>query len=252
MIAPRLAKATICCHYSLVDPDSSKNEGSYRPSTERRRTGEGRARVHGRSARVVHDVLAATRAELGRRGYAGLRIEDVAARAGVNKTTIYRRWPTKIDLVGAAIREFVEIDAELPDNGDVRADLLELFGRTIARAQTEEGRALIRLLATERGNPELDGIAAAFREERMAHRAALVERAIARGELPPGTDARLVVEVMFSALHARLCQLEPALEPGFMPAVVDLVLAGARSGERSVAGGATAGAPRPRRRGTSG
>ncbi len=61
------------------------------------------ARVGGRSARVVSTVLRTTLEVLGERGYAGLRIEDVAAQAGVNKTTIYRRWPTRADLVIAAL-----------------------------------------------------------------------------------------------------------------------------------------------------
>ena len=60
-------------------------------------------RAGGRSARVVSTVLRTTLEVLGEHGYAGLRIEDVAAQAGVNKTTIYRRWPTRADLVIAAL-----------------------------------------------------------------------------------------------------------------------------------------------------
>ena len=66
-------------------------------------SGRSRARVGGRSARVVSAVLRMTLEVLGQEGYAGLRVEDVAARAGVNKTTIYRRWPTRADLVVAAL-----------------------------------------------------------------------------------------------------------------------------------------------------
>src|SRR4030095_5129663 len=62
-----------------------------------------RVRVGGRSARVVADVLRTTLEVLGQEGYAGLRIDDVALRAGVNKTTIYRRWPTRADLVIATL-----------------------------------------------------------------------------------------------------------------------------------------------------
>ena len=63
------------------------------------------SRVGGRSARVVADVLRTTLEIIGEHGFAGLRVEDVAARAGVNKTTIYRRWPTRGDLVIAALTE---------------------------------------------------------------------------------------------------------------------------------------------------
>ena len=72
-----------------------------RLSQSPRRT-EGK-RVHGRSARVQSAVLRATAEELGRVGFAALRIEDVALRSGVNKTTIYRRWPTKQELVRASL-----------------------------------------------------------------------------------------------------------------------------------------------------
>jgi AcrR family transcriptional regulator len=61
------------------------------------------ARVGGRSARVVADVLRTTLEIIGENGFAGLRVEDVAARAAVNKTTIYRRWPTRGDLLIAAL-----------------------------------------------------------------------------------------------------------------------------------------------------
>src|SRR4051812_24400455 len=62
-------------------------------------------RVGGRSARVVADVLRTTLEIIGEHGFAGLRVEDVAARAKVNKTTIYRRWPARGDLVIAALTE---------------------------------------------------------------------------------------------------------------------------------------------------
>ena len=60
----------------------------------------------GRSARIVDGVLEATAEELSRVGYAALRVDEVAERSGVNKTTIYRRWPTKSDLVRATLEHF--------------------------------------------------------------------------------------------------------------------------------------------------
>ena len=83
------------------------------------------ARTGGRSERVVRDVLRATIDELARSGYAALRVDDVAARAGVNKTTVYRRWPTKTDLVAAAIRASAGQHEPVPDTGSARRDLVE-------------------------------------------------------------------------------------------------------------------------------
>src|SRR5688572_4371387 len=86
-------------------------------------------RVRGRAADVVERVLTATGEELSRAGYAALRVEDVAARSGVNKTTIYRRWPNKAELVAAALREMTTQPAAI-DTGslrdDLRASLLEV------------------------------------------------------------------------------------------------------------------------------
>src|SRR5512138_898011 len=84
-----------------------------------RRTGVRAARVGGRSERVVRDVLAAAAAEMARVGYVALRVEDVAARAGVNKTTVYRRWPTKADLVRDVLCGLGGDQHEAPDTGSL-------------------------------------------------------------------------------------------------------------------------------------
>src|SRR5271154_2611054 len=107
------------------------------PPSVPRRTGQ--LRLGGRSERVVRDVTRATAAELARVGYEALRVEDVAAQAGVNKTTVYRRWPNKADLVAAVLRNAKGEPDELPDLGSVSADLLALLRGSVARASTSEG-----------------------------------------------------------------------------------------------------------------
>src|SRR5688500_15054981 len=94
------------------------------PVAERtRRTGN--ARTRGRAAKVVDRVVKATAEELSRVGYAAMRVEDVAARSGVHKTTIYRRWPTKEDLVAATITTMIRRSDRRAaiDTGTVRGDL---------------------------------------------------------------------------------------------------------------------------------
>src|SRR6187455_1103921 len=86
-----------------------------------------RPRTGGRSARVVSEVLSATLEAFAEQGYAGLSVEAVALRAGVNKTTIYRRWPTKADLVGAALVSLRDDDPEPPNTGSLRDDLLQVL-----------------------------------------------------------------------------------------------------------------------------
>jgi AcrR family transcriptional regulator len=201
-----------------------------RPPDRRRRTGEQGARLGGRSERVVREVLRATAAELARVGYAALRIEDVAARAGVNKTTVYRRWPAKADLVGAALRSMHEVARELPDTGSVRSDLLHMLKERVAHVSTPERQSLARVIMAEMDQPELVAIARALRKEYQAPWRELITRAVARGELPEGSDAGLMVEVIMSTVFTRLLRLREPIDDAFMSAVVDLVVLGAKSG----------------------
>jgi AcrR family transcriptional regulator len=197
-------------------------------SSNPRRTGQ--QRLGGRSERVVRDVTRATAAELARVGYAELRVEDVAAQAGVNKTTIYRRWPSKADLVSATLRAINEPSGELPDEGSVRLDLLQLLRESVARASTCEGKTIHRVIALEIDHPEVASIARSLRVEYKAPWVAVIERAIDRGELPGGSDPQLMVEViMGSVFHKLLRKLEP-VDDDFLVAVVNMVVLGATCG----------------------
>ena len=184
-------------------------------------------RVKGRAARVVSDVLTATAEELSRVGYAALRVEDVAARSGVNKTTIYRRWPTKPELVGAALRAVWETP-EVPDTGSLRSDFVASLSKSAAFAMSPIGRGLTRVIQVERAHPELEPIARSLREDYRALREVLVQRGIDRHEVPPDTDARFLHDMMTAPIFSRLFTDGESIEPGFIEAVVDVVLCGLR------------------------
>jgi AcrR family transcriptional regulator len=187
-------------------------------------------RVKGRAARVVSDVLIATAEELSRVGYAALRVEDVAVRSGVNKTTIYRRWPTKPELVGAALRAVWESPV-VPDTGSVHADFVASLTRTAAFAISPVGKGLTRVIQLERAHPEVEPIARGLREEYRALREQLVIRAIERGELSPETDPRFLSDLMTAPIFSRLFTDGESVDDKFIENVVDVVLAGMR--ERS-------------------
>jgi AcrR family transcriptional regulator len=125
-----------------------------------------------------------------------MSIEGVAARAGAGKATVYRRWRNKAELVADAIRDHACSDIELPDTGDVRADLRTML-RDIARAwEGYEGRLFAVFTAERLRHPDL---AAAFDTRfvspRKAHLERLVRDAVARGDLPADSDVELLVEV---------------------------------------------------------
>src|SRR5215213_4587314 len=189
-----------------------------------------RPRPGRRSARVVHAVLEATLEQLALHGYGALRVDDVAAAAGVNKTTVYRRWPAKADLVRAALLCIDDERGVLPDTGAVCGDLLELARRSKALTSTPRGRSLVRMLLVERAEPELAAIARTLRERRDVAAEQIIERAMARGELPEGTDPQLLLEPIHAVIYRRVVLLQEALDEGFVARLIEVLLAGARQG----------------------
>jgi AcrR family transcriptional regulator len=176
----------------------------------------------------VASVLRATAKQLSRVGYAALRVEEVAEASGVNKTTIYRRWPTKPDLVIAALRE-AKAPAETVEVGDLRTDVLAWLHETLSFANTPVGKGIIRVVLAERGQPELAAIAKALRKEQQKLRVGLVTRAIERGDLPAGTDPELLSDLLFIPIITRAITFGDRIPDGYIERAVDIILAGARA-----------------------
>jgi AcrR family transcriptional regulator len=186
-------------------------------------------RPGGRSARVRAAAIAATLAELAETGYAALSLESVARRAGVHKTTLYRRWGTREELVLEAMLERAGEHISVPDTGSLRDDLLELARTAAANAATPEVAAMARAVAAQ--SPYDSALAAAnhrFWDERLALDAAIVERAIERGEVAAGTDPRTVIESVLGPIHLRLLLTGEPVDRAFLEAIVGTVVDGAR------------------------
>jgi AcrR family transcriptional regulator len=185
----------------------------------------------GRSERVVQQVLAACVAELAESGYRGFRMDAVSAAAGVNKTSVYRRWPSKQQLVEAAVvwmRRFVH-DVPLPDTGSLERDLVEAFRRKLSFKARVEGQAWARLLA-EKHDLEVGVAIGGAVEERSRAWYKMVTRAIARGELPAGTQPRLLLSMLAAIVDAWNASSAGKLKSGQLETAVRTVVAGARSG----------------------
>lgn len=207
---------------------STSRVSKRRPAVASRPTA--RPRTGGRSARVVSGVLSATLKEFSEQGYAGLSFEAVATRAGVNKTTIYRRWPSKVELLGAALVALRDDDPPPPDTGSLREDLLQVLKHWVALAATPERRAIMQSLLLANTEPDMQAIVQRLRAERPAIPDVVFQRALERGELPRGTDVQLIRGVLLGTLHARITLKRQTLEKRYLPALVDLVVAGARAG----------------------
>jgi AcrR family transcriptional regulator len=148
-------------------------------------------------------VLAATADVLSESGYAGFTIDRVAARAGVARATIYRRWSTKLDLVIALLRD-LRVAFAVPDTGALETDLRGLFDCYRSDIATAGERVMAALASEAFNNPELSE---ALRAELIAPRrhqvAALFQRAIARGEVRADVDITLVVNVVWGFVWQR-------------------------------------------------
>lgn len=162
-----------------------------------------RRRPGGRSARVRAAVMEATVQQLLTVGYEGLSVGEIAAAAGVARTTIYRRWPSRPELVLAALKELSAGSVEVPDSGELERDLRLLIGSIADALSRPELRPLLRSLVTLP-----DEVAGEYRrsfwEDRQARTRVVIERAVARGELPAGTDPGHILEALIAPLWFRL------------------------------------------------
>jgi AcrR family transcriptional regulator len=181
-----------------------------------------------RSAEAERAILDATLQLLIEEGLEGMSIEAVAARAGVGKTTIYRRWPSKEELVIALVRT-IHAEAPIPDTGNFRADLHTLLHEA---AQTTRGPVLQlfrRAIGELASNPR---VYAAFNERLIAPRFRqlheMAERAIARGELRADLDPEVVVDLVAGPLFYHLLFSPPdtPLPPGLADRLEDAIWRG--------------------------
>lgn len=188
----------------------------------------GEQRPGGRTARVRTAVLQATVAALAEDGYEALNVEDIAQRAGVHKTTVYRRWPTKAELVADAVRERSDERVQVPDTGTLAGDLQALARAIVANIGSDDGSSMIKnLLAITGTSNVLADETRAFWAERLRLTGAIVHRAIARGELPAGVDANLVIEALIGPLYVRLLFTGEPIDNKIADQVARTVTAGA-------------------------
>lgn len=187
-----------------------------------------RQRPGGRSARIRARVLAATLEVLAEVGYDDVSIETIAARAGVHKTTVYRGWPTKADLISDAIRDRGTRLVPIPDSGSFRDDLTALALAVAGTMQSPADQRMGRnLVAASNSGESLDQRSVSFWAERLQLNGQVVERAVARGELPEHTDSNLVIEALIGPLFIRLLLTDEPINADVASAIARLVAAGA-------------------------
>jgi AcrR family transcriptional regulator len=180
-----------------------------------------------RSADLHESVLRATRELLVEGSYGSLTIEGVAARAGVGKPSIYRRWNNKGLLVWEAVVGKT-VSARLPDSGRIEDDL-----RTVLRwgfdmvAVPEARAALPGMLADFEANPELERLVRErLLEPEYARIRMVFERAVERGEVRSDVDLNVVMDTMIGLMLGCALMFVRPIDEALVEALVDLVLHG--------------------------
>lgn len=170
-------------------------------------------------------ILQAARELLAERGYDGTTMDAVADRAGAGKATVYRRWPSKVQLTVDAIvcAGGVPMTADdVPDTGALRTDLLAVrFGRL----RSDDSELMSGVMSAVRENPE---VAAAFHEQFVRSRVSLMrgllERAQARGELRADLDLDMAATVPPAMISYRKMVLGLPVDDDFVVQMVDSVI----------------------------
>ena len=193
-----------------------------------------------RSERAEQAIIDATLEAIGDCGVDGVRCEDVAARAGVGKATLYRRWPGKEDLLIAA---FASLKTPLPEprGESVREDLIAMLEVMAADADDPRYARQFALLHGE--GVRYPRLVRRYMEQVVEPRRELIRlvlrRGVASGELRPGTDVEVAMLLLTGAVMARGKHDATPAEPGFASRVVDEMLRGIDARPASVRQGAS-------------
>jgi AcrR family transcriptional regulator len=183
-----------------------------------------------RDARADEAILDAAVAVLARCGPGGFTVDAVAALAGVGKATIYRRWPSRAELLLETANRAV-IDLTDPDTGSVRSDLVFVLSALAVKLRlTDTGRVLPALMAEAAINAEMSRTLTRFIEERRELSVQIVQRAVDRGELPADTDVVFLLELAAAPIFYRQFVARQAVEPEDVERMVDAALRAVESG----------------------
>ncbi|WP_367136474.1 TetR/AcrR family transcriptional regulator [Saccharothrix sp. HUAS TT1] len=189
------------------------------------------SRPGGRSARVRTAVLEAVLVELTERGYLSLTVENVADRAGVHKTTVYRRWGTVDALIADTLDHTREHEWPVPDTGTVEGDLIAI-ATEVADAFADPARRSVpvAVVAAALQSGRAAEAKARFYAARQAEAARVVTRAVERGELPPQADPVELIRLTCAPLYHRIFVTGEPVDRAIAERSARAALAAARAG----------------------
>ena len=184
-----------------------------------------RRRTGGRSAKVREAVMQATLEALAEHGFSGLTISEIARVSGVHASSIQRRWGSVENVLLEAVLGYSQQKLPSPNTGSLRGDFLA-FARSLMRyLATPLGEAVLRTVASAENNPTFAANRAKIAKARYEATRVMVERASDRGELYPGTDPQLAIELLVAPLNFRKLTGQ-SIDDNYVKRVVDTLLHG--------------------------
>jgi AcrR family transcriptional regulator len=189
-----------------------------------------------RDGAVDRRVLSAAWDLLNAAGYAGLNVDEVAERAAVAKTTLYRRWPTKDHLAVAVAAQMLG-EVPIPDTGDLRRDLTE-FATALAASLNQVSAAgrpgggssaglAAELVAAAARHPDIDQVVRAGFAQRHELARARLQRAVEREGLRPDIDQAVLIDQIAGPVYYRILITGAPADRGYAERLVAAVLDGA-------------------------
>lgn len=176
-------------------------------------------------------VLTAATDALVEAGLAGIELTDVAVRAGVGRSTVYRRWGTVPALVADLLLDMAETSLPRADTGSLRGDLTAnttLVRRTLS--DPRQGRLFKALIAAATCDDNTAAALAGFYDTRIAEWAPVVTDAIARGEAPAETDPVAVIRLTSAPLYYKFLTSTARLTAADARRAVDVTIAAVDAG----------------------
>jgi AcrR family transcriptional regulator len=165
-------------------------------------SGDHRTRPRRRGHALDRAILEATLVEIDMSGYAALSMERVAERARASKASLYRRWPSKVELVLAAVYGLLPDPAAAADTGSLRGDLLALFRSAAGLLAGPAGTAIRGLISEALRDPELAAQLRRYTRGRsVAAMRDIVRQAMEGGELPPAMITARQLEAGLSVMR---------------------------------------------------
>lgn len=178
-----------------------------------------------RDARCDHAILQATLDMLAEGGAAHLSIDGVAARAGVGKATIYRRWSSKEALLLEALGTADTLTMESPDTGSLRADLERYFDALLQRLSESEGSDVLpHLIEAACYDPEVRTSLDSYLSSRQQPLRSILQRAQRRGDISHGVDLKVVTDLLVGPIMYRRLLTGDRLDRAFTRKLLDIIL----------------------------